>query len=187
MNLSPWRNLVFGCPNPRTVDVERVRTILERMQMKATLKLISSDMARHSQRESAEAQDLSKTSGESWLSSINYTEKVKLHLARAFIMNPEVMVLQRPLHHYDANTAKIVLDLLKAHVNERGLGLPEESVGRRRPRTVFFTAEEHSQAQRADVIWRIQDDGSVVTGQDELGTWSASMPPKSSEADAHGV
>eukprot|EP00439_Symbiodinium_sp_Y106_P027438 s439_g3.t1 len=187
MNLSPWRNLVFGCPNPRTVDVERVRTILERMQMKATLKLISSDMARHSQRESAEAHDLSKTSGESWLSSINYTEKVKLHLARAFIMNPEVMVLQRPLHHYDANTAKIVLDLLKAHVNERGLGLPEESVGRRRPRTVFFTAEEHSQAQRADVIWRIQDDGSVVTGQDELGTWSASMPPRSSEADAHGA
>ncbi|CAE7530256.1 ABCB10, partial [Symbiodinium natans] len=103
MNLSPWRNLVFGCTDPSTVDAERVRNILERMQMKATLKLIASDVARHSKGEPA--QELSESSGDSWMGSITYTEKVKLHLARAFIMNPEVMVLQRPLHHYDANTS----------------------------------------------------------------------------------
>lgn len=97
-------------------------------------------------------------------------------------MNPEVLVLQRPLHHYDADTAKMVLGLLKAvrnsilrlfskeHVANRGLALPAQGREHRRPRTCFFTVEEKSQAimsfgkgtfcheaEAADVIWRITD------------------------------
>ena len=34
---------------------------------------------------------------ESWSETLTYSEKVKIHLARALIMNPEVLVLQRPL------------------------------------------------------------------------------------------
>jgi ABC-type uncharacterized transport system fused permease/ATPase subunit len=34
---------------------------------------------------------------ETWHESLTYSEKVKIHLARALIMNPEVLVLQRPL------------------------------------------------------------------------------------------
>lgn len=45
----------------------------------------------------------------SWLDGLTYTEKVKLHLSRALIMNPEVIVLQRPLHHYD--TWRTTIDL----------------------------------------------------------------------------
>ena len=28
MNLSPWRNLIFGCANPNSVDPERIKMIL---------------------------------------------------------------------------------------------------------------------------------------------------------------
>ena len=28
LNLSPWRNLIFGCANPNSVDPERIKMIL---------------------------------------------------------------------------------------------------------------------------------------------------------------
>ncbi|CAE7242184.1 Abcb7 [Symbiodinium necroappetens] len=162
LNGTPWRNLIFGCPPPAKVDPQRVRTILQMMGMKVTLGLIEEDLQKHAKGEST--QKAAESFRDAWIGSMTYSEKVKIHLARAFIMNPEVMVLQRPLHHYDAPTAAIILGLLQAHVRERGLGFPAKDREHRRPRTVFFTVEEKSQAEASDVIWRITDDGAVVTG-----------------------
>eukprot|EP00434_Breviolum_minutum_P000523 symbB.v1.2.000450.t1/scaffold32.1/size405148/23 len=150
---SPWRNLTFGFADPSKVDPGRVRKILETMQMKATLRLIEP----HLEPMKTSDVDLDTRDDNSWLENLTYTEKVKLHLARALLMNPEVLVLQRPLHHYDANTAKMVLGLLQAHVRDRGLAMPEETREERRPRTCFFTVEEKSQADAADVVWRIEN------------------------------
>ena len=47
LNSSPWRNLLFGCPDTSLVDANRVRLILEMMEMKATLSLIEDDLLRH--------------------------------------------------------------------------------------------------------------------------------------------
>lgn len=165
LNSSPWRNLLFGCPDTTLVDANRVRLILEMMEMKATLSLIEEDLLRHAK--GAEGEESPKNSSTyedagTWLDGLTYTEKVKLHLSRALIMNPEVIVLQRPLHHYDYKTSKLVMDVLKAHVRERGLGLPEEGRPHRRPRTCFFTVEDVSQAEQADVAWHIQDQ-TVIT------------------------
>lgn len=33
LNLSPWRNLIFGCANAHSVDPERVRTILTKLPL----------------------------------------------------------------------------------------------------------------------------------------------------------
>ena len=49
LNLSPWQNLIFGCANAHTVDPERVRKILEKLEMKATLKLIEEDLEKQKQ------------------------------------------------------------------------------------------------------------------------------------------
>jgi hypothetical protein len=47
-----------------------------------------------------------------WEQSHHNSAFLKDH--QAFLsQNQEVLVLQRPLHHYDANTAKMVLQLLK--------------------------------------------------------------------------
>lgn len=84
---------------------------------------------------------------------MSYTEQVRVHLARAFIMNPEVMVLQRPLCHFGEHASKHMLEVIREHIQNRGLCLPEESRGRRRPRTVFFSNETVAQAAAADIIW----------------------------------
>merc|ERR1719215_381743 len=77
-----------------------------------------------------------------WQNELHYSEKAKLHLARALIMNPEVMTLQRPLHHFHSADVKELVGLVQRHVQERGVcmkgGLARD---RRRPRTVFISVE----------------------------------------------
>ena len=34
LNLSPWRNLIFGCANPNSVDPERIRMILNMLWLR---------------------------------------------------------------------------------------------------------------------------------------------------------
>lgn len=141
LNSSPWLNLLFGCPNKRQVDGERVRHILELMEMHHTLELIEDDLAKHLKHEAEEEQPGTYEEAGAWLDLLTYTEKVKMHLARALIMNPEVLVLQRPLHHYDYETSRVVMGVLRRHVEEKGLGLPEEGREHRRPRTCCLVCE----------------------------------------------
>lgn len=174
LNLSPWRNLIFGCANPNSVDPERIKMILNMLEMKTTLDLIQKDLekqaelrAGHKPADDSEAEesedeeetDMNKSKGddETWHESLTYSEKVKIHLARALIMNPEVLVLQRPLHHYDDLNAGKVLEVLYTHVHERGLGLPEKGRRHRRPRSCFLSVERPEQAEKADVVWTIKE------------------------------
>ncbi|CAK9019444.1 Multidrug resistance protein pgp-1 (P-glycoprotein A) (P-glycoprotein-related protein 1) [Durusdinium trenchii] len=110
LNLSPWKNLIFGCANPLSVDPARVRKILQLLQMKTTLQLITADLEKQAllrettgaskpeESEQEEEKDWDQENGGNWHDELTYSEKVKIHLARALIMNPEVMVLQRPLY-----------------------------------------------------------------------------------------
>eukprot|EP00930_Biecheleria_cincta_P059241 TRINITY_DN44996_c0_g1_i1.p1 TRINITY_DN44996_c0_g1~~TRINITY_DN44996_c0_g1_i1.p1 ORF type:complete len:848 (+),score=128.43 TRINITY_DN44996_c0_g1_i1:286-2544(+) len=181
LNLSAWQNLTFGCPNINSVDPDRIQKILKELKMKATLNLIENDLRTHPKAKLAACADASESCSHSedemekvwqqeedpgaWQESLTYTEKVKLHLARALIMNPEVLVLQRPLHHYDAPTSKIVLQVLNTCIENRGLFLPEKSKCHRRPRTCFFTVEDNSQAHVADYVWHINR-GTVADTSD---------------------
>ena len=88
--------------------------------MTATLRLIKDDLERVKREGRRKAGDTwSQPANSGWMEGLTYTEKVKMCLARALIMNPEVMVLQRPLHHYDADTAITMEKLLRKHVEER--------------------------------------------------------------------
>ena len=60
LNSSPWKNLLFGCPDTTLVDATRVRLILEMMEMKATLSLIEEDLLRHAK--GAEGEESPKNS-----------------------------------------------------------------------------------------------------------------------------
>eukprot|EP00913_Durusdinium_trenchii_P029996 g28109.t1 len=124
LNLSPWKNLIFGCANPLSVDPARVRKILQLLQMKTTLQLITADLekqalllCRQEESEQEEEKDWDQENGGNWHDELTYSEKVKIHLARALIMNPEVMVLQRPLHHYDTAMAETVLKARHSSTN----------------------------------------------------------------------
>merc|ERR1719265_595790 len=54
------------------------------------------------------------------------------------------------------------MDLITRHRTDRGLGLPQASKGRRRPRTVYLTVEGPKQMRMADVIWHIRPDNQEI-------------------------
>eukprot|EP00747_Dinoflagellata_sp_TGD_P069108 gnl/TRDRNA2_/TRDRNA2_155993_c0_seq2.p1 gnl/TRDRNA2_/TRDRNA2_155993_c0~~gnl/TRDRNA2_/TRDRNA2_155993_c0_seq2.p1 ORF type:complete len:279 (-),score=28.13 gnl/TRDRNA2_/TRDRNA2_155993_c0_seq2:13-849(-) len=97
-----------------------------------------------------------------WQEQLSYTEKAKVHLARALIMNPEVLVLQRPLHHYNHETATKIWRVLSTHISNRGFGLSRDTCELRRPRTCFFSPESLVHAREADLIWMIKGEGAVT-------------------------
>merc|ERR1712226_960852 len=89
-----------------------------------------------------------------WKETLSYTEKVKLNIARAFVMNPEVLVLQRPLHPFSSGEtdAQEVFGAIRRHVMNRGVHLDEATRHRRRPRTCFFSTARLDRTEGAGVI-----------------------------------
>jgi len=171
MSSSLWDNLTFGA---RNAGYDRVKEILEAMQLNGVRESIALEL---------QGERLGEKSGpghgykETDMSSATLA---KIHLARALIMNPEVMVLQRPLSFYDqlSSSRLDILNLIKEYVANRGIGLPTESVWSRRPRTVFFTAETMEEAQEADVIWNLKEDGSIEVLSGKVGSRVAALPSK---------
>jgi len=98
-----------------------------------------------------------------WFEKLNYTEKAKLHLARAMIMNPELMVMHRPLFHFDGAVGRKIMNLIKQHHKNRGLCMPLTTLNRRRPRTVFLTVEKEWQENATDIIWRLDSQTKRIT------------------------
>mmetsp|Transcript_136860 Transcript_136860/g.292335 ORF Transcript_136860/g.292335 Transcript_136860/m.292335 type:complete len:535 (-) Transcript_136860:110-1714(-) len=97
-----------------------------------------------------------------WRLLLTDTERTKMNLARAFIMNPEVLVLHKPLHHFDEQTGRDVLQVIKQHVKNRGLCVPEEECVFRRLRTCFFNPLLTEHAELADTIWMIDEESKTV-------------------------
>merc|ERR1712216_968136 len=88
-----------------------------------------------------------------WISKLPYTEQVKIGIARALLMNSEVMVFQRPLHHFGARVGDDILRIIKKHVRRRGMcPMKDSSVENLRPRTCFLTPERLDQAKECDVF-----------------------------------
>merc|ERR1711920_266542 len=72
-----------------------------------------------------------------WMETLSRSELAKVHLARAFITNPEVMVLRQPTAHFSLEEDKaVILGMLSEHVSLRGLSLPANDFRTRRTRTV---------------------------------------------------
>lgn len=151
LDMSPWDNLTFGDKN---ADPGRVLGICKKLGLWKLMTLLDkNDLVGADQGISAHA---------AWADTLRHTEKVGLHLARALIANPEVMVLQRFLHYYDFETGKVIFKVLRQHIAQRGLGLDPRYTHRRRPRTCFFVPDTAMQAMQADVIWEINSHNKKV-------------------------
>ena len=92
--------IIIGTPKrTRILTIPQVTLQLIQADLEKQEKL-RGDPAGSDEEESEEEEaekDFKKGAGGAWQDSLTYSEKVKLHLARALIMNPEVLVLQRPL------------------------------------------------------------------------------------------
>merc|ERR1719247_2129467 len=75
---------------------------------------------RNSARSFAEDELKLMESGEpSWELAFSHSQKIKLHVARALIADPEVMLLDRTLQGLNEETAQVMVNILRNHVTDR--------------------------------------------------------------------
>merc|ERR1712139_707846 len=142
------------------------------------------------------------------LDKLRATQKAHIHLARAFIMNPEVMVLHRPFMyfpkshgrdskkglftgHASANQVpqlayEHLMDAIVEHRDNRGFKMPQETFLDRRPRTVFYTPDTEDEGRLADYSWLLPDspDGTVTqTNKRPRGTFGEVLRPAPSKKE----
>jgi ABC-type multidrug transport system ATPase subunit len=130
MNMSLLDNLLFGS---RMEDIDRVRAILKRMEFDHVTPYFAEPR-------------------ETWVQKLSYTDLACIHLARAFIVNPEVLVMHRPTIHFEENRREAVWSLLGEFIQNRGVEMPVSGREHRRPRTVFLSTSVWDEVKRADLI-----------------------------------
>lgn len=72
---------------------------------------------------------------------LSHTDMALLHLARAFVMNPEVLIIHKPLSHFDDLHSRLVIELLREFVDLRGIEKPIEDYATRRLRSCIISCE----------------------------------------------
>eukprot|EP00929_Paragymnodinium_shiwhaense_P011267 TRINITY_DN11679_c0_g1_i2.p1 TRINITY_DN11679_c0_g1~~TRINITY_DN11679_c0_g1_i2.p1 ORF type:complete len:865 (+),score=85.20 TRINITY_DN11679_c0_g1_i2:91-2685(+) len=112
-----------------------------------------------------------------WAEALSYTIVVKINLARAFILNSEVLVLHRPFHHYDDHTSRRVMRVIRKHMQNRGLGLSPETAHGRRPRTIIFTPETVEELD-ADLFWQLDPHLKTVYAVAQSEVMPGFVPPE---------
>jgi len=166
-------NLALGLPQ-HMLDVDRIKDILQMLGLEDMVPILERDLLQSAG--DATLVDISDFKDIGWERSMNQSRRAKLHVARALIANPEVLVLQRALQAFDESVASDLIDILRKHVQEKGLCLPEEGRGSRRPRNVFFCTESVAQAAKADTIWQVQPENKTIVSVTPESLLAASTP-----------
>jgi hypothetical protein len=108
-----------------------------------------------------------KKEGIPWYEQLSTSELLKMHITRAFTLDPEVMLFHRPVDEMEADHAARILDMLRQHVDGKGLFKSPQLKQISRPRTVFFSSGEDreradSAADVSDVVWHVSPKGFRV-------------------------
>lgn len=105
--------------------------------------------------------DLPDSLMKEWAPMLTHTDHSRLQLARAFVMNPECLVMHKPDMVFGPDEVGQIMRLIRQHVNERGIELPPEGRQFRRPRTVFYTCATLAGLNAADLVFEVKQDGSA--------------------------
>jgi ABC-type nitrate/sulfonate/bicarbonate transport system ATPase subunit len=168
LNLSLWQNLTFG--NRRGNDPSRVEAILNHFEMKEVLERCKHDLDQRrkeienqktglteQEEEKEDEEEEEVGGGANALDKLREGTKAHIHLARAFIMNPEVLVMHRPfVNHHGKKNYNLLKDALQQHKSNRGFKMDESKSDCRRPRTIFFSADQQEVLEdNADIKWKL--------------------------------
>eukprot|EP00434_Breviolum_minutum_P040557 symbB.v1.2.036040.t1/scaffold4980.1/size32161/1 len=98
---------------------------------------------------------------QSWPSQLSNSEKWRFQLARAFVADPHVLIVHRPVDELDSDLKELVLSLLREFVDKRGLEMTHSpmSFNQRHPRTVIFSTGCGREMSIADYVWRVSATG----------------------------
>lgn len=143
LNAPLIENLTFGCeqgsPDTRPERVERICKHLGLPEH--IIGLLDSD----------------KVVG--WKSVLSATECCLLHIARALVFNPELLILHTPTVMLNDAAATRVLNTLQKYVRNHGLEKDPTKKHLRRPRTCIFTASRTQAVKAADKVYQITQSG----------------------------
>eukprot|EP00747_Dinoflagellata_sp_TGD_P087947 gnl/TRDRNA2_/TRDRNA2_163828_c1_seq2.p1 gnl/TRDRNA2_/TRDRNA2_163828_c1~~gnl/TRDRNA2_/TRDRNA2_163828_c1_seq2.p1 ORF type:complete len:321 (+),score=49.10 gnl/TRDRNA2_/TRDRNA2_163828_c1_seq2:87-1049(+) len=171
---SMWANLTFG----GTEKPSRVRRVLQRLHLDECIRLLDLELA-----------DTSLETG--WRKKLSESDIAMIHLARALVLNPNVLVIHKPSIHFEGSRAKLIMEVLnpnvlvihKPSIHFEGsrakliMEVLEEFVMKsgvavdgdqqhRRPRTVFYSSDVLEEAQLfGDIVWEVQDGQIVLVKQ----------------------
>eukprot|EP00913_Durusdinium_trenchii_P003383 g3132.t1 len=147
-----------GLRQPNRSPVEKISDLSEpltgRNSQSRSSRTLSMNGNSYKELPALDPQELAADAARDGRSPLTYTEKVKVSLARALIMNPHLLVLHRPFHHFDLGTADDVLNVIQIHHENRGASLPQQ--------TLIFGSPTVEQAQKAHTVWQIDHHEKTV-------------------------
>jgi ABC-type multidrug transport system fused ATPase/permease subunit len=82
--------------------------------------------------------------------ALSTSQNKLIHIARALIVNPEVMIVHHPTLTLPKDMSKVIITALKAYVTERGIEMCQKTKHLRRPRTLFYSSQEAFAVKFAD-------------------------------------
>lgn len=146
---SIWDNLIYGIKKSPSTNWEH----LEQRSREILIKLgASEDMMANF-----------KTTNYLGTSGIKLTrpQRQLINLGRAFVMNPEMIVVHKPTAVLPAGPRERALKMMEEFVRNRGVNMdPLEPLVMRRKRTLIFTTLSDEVASRADEIYLVSE-GSI--------------------------
>mmetsp|Transcript_57781 Transcript_57781/g.102560 ORF Transcript_57781/g.102560 Transcript_57781/m.102560 type:complete len:1023 (+) Transcript_57781:63-3131(+) len=164
MDLPIYDNLVFHAGSRDDADEVRVKQIVDALGMERIHIMLE--------------EELKGVVSAKWWNEVTESDIKKIHIARALIMNAEVMVMQRPTLGMEESDRNMVVALIRQHVENRGLFLDPMTVHMRRPRTVFVSAVRPWGNEEIDVIWEVDDVSTMhVLTPDEFLTEADDRTP----------
>lgn len=103
-----------------------------------------------------------------WSEVLSQTECQFLNLARAFVFNPEVLCIDKPLSVFDEAQGQNIMRLLRDFVRSKGVEQNPETAGLRRPRTCAIATDRTTGLEEVDQIFRVSHDEGIQPFTDRL-------------------
>jgi len=103
-----------------------------------------------------------------WSEVLSQTQSALLSLARAFITNPEILVIHKPTGVFDDQTTDNTFRCLRLFIEEKGMCLSKKGFKARRPRTCIITTARPKGVALADKVFRIEPDGCEERDVDHI-------------------
>jgi len=165
---SMWRNLTIGSINYwRDPEFESLRAIkiCKRLGLSERFMAI---LERTRERFLAGEEDEEDDDTKDWRNFLSISDVMLVHLARAFIYNPEILVMNRPTSQLPESLASEVFGMLREFVDNRGIELPKESASKRRPRTAFISFARAGGVLNSDVVWVVDNSTVREAAKEEI-------------------
>jgi len=169
-----WDNLLYGEVGDEESDPKRILQICHRIGMSQDLltnldEHLGGQATARSGTTSASggkgiAKALKKDAEQKAVSmaSISYTDRCLIHLARALITNPDVLIVHKPLSNFNGVDMERVLAVLREFVDLRGFEAPPGDRRGRRPRTCIMSFAALEGVDVPDLVLQVKN-GQVQT------------------------